>query len=180
MKILRRVLFYLALTAGVVVVALSVSVYLYKDRIIQQFIREANKQLNTPVTIKRMDVSMFEHFPRVSIVFHDVYVEDSHEGKYPLLTAKKIALQLNPLQVWKGDYTVKGMEIHDSQAYLKVRDDGENNYTIVKKNASGNSQGGVAFALSNVSLTNTTVHYVDMRMLHDFIFKICMIPSPSL
>lgn len=171
MKILRRVLFYLALTAGVVVVALSVSVYLYKDRIIQQFIREANKQLNTPVTIKRMDVSMFEDFPRVSIVFHDVYVEDSHEGKYPLLTAKKIALQLNPLQVWNGDYTVKGMEIHDSQAYLKVRDDGENNYTIVKKNASGNSQGGVAFALSNVSLTNTTVHYVDMRMLHDFIFK---------
>ena len=171
MKILRRVLFYLALSAGVLVVALSVSVYLYKDRIIQQFIREANKQLNTPIAIKRIEVSVFDDFPRFSIVFHDVYVEDSHPGKYPLLTAKKVAFQLNPLQVWKGDYTVKGMTIHDSQAYLKVSDDGENNYTIVKKQTTGNNQGSLGFALTNVSLTNTTVHYVDMRILHDFVFK---------
>lgn len=171
MKILRRVLFYIALTAGAVVIALSVSVYLYKDRIIQQFIREANKQLNTPIAIKRIEVSAFNDFPRLSIVFHDVYVEDSHPGKYPLLTAKRIAFQLNPLQVWKGDYTVRGMEIEDSEAYLKVNDEGENNYTIVKKKTQGEAQGGLAFALNNIALKKTTVHYVDMRMLHDFVFK---------
>jgi hypothetical protein len=78
LKKIRRVLFYLALSVAVVVVALMVSVFLYKDRLIQQFIREANKQLNTPVNVKRMDVSVFSHFPQVSIVFHDIYVEDSH------------------------------------------------------------------------------------------------------
>ena len=173
MKSLRRVLFYMTLSAGVVIVGLAVSVFLYKDRIIQQFIREANKQLNTPITIKRMDVSLFEDFPQLSIEFHDVYVEDSHPGQYPLLTAKKVSFQLNPLQVFRGDYTVRGMQITDSETYLKINKDGENNYTIVKKQKTtkGASRSALGFALSDVSLRKTAVHYVDMRMLQDFSFK---------
>ena len=153
-------------------VALAVSVFLYKDRIIQQFIREANKQLNTPITIKRMDVSVFQEFPQLSIVFHDVYVEDSHTGRYPLLTARQVSFQLNPFRVWQGDYTVNGMEIEGSETYLKINEDGENNYTIIKKQpASANNGSSLGFALSDVSLRNTAVHYVDMRILHNFTFK---------
>lgn len=172
MKSLRRVFFYLALFAGVLIVALTASVFLYKDKIINQFIREANKQLNTPITIKKMDVSVFEDFPQLSIVFHDVYVEDSHAGQYPLLTAKKISFQLNPLQVWRGDYTVKGMEIHNSETNLKINSDGENNYTIVRKPmGAGAGQSSLSFALSNVSIFNTTVHYLDLRIRQDFTFR---------
>ncbi|MEX1240912.1 MAG: AsmA-like C-terminal region-containing protein [Cyclobacteriaceae bacterium] len=172
MKTLRRILFYLTLTAGALTIALAASVFLYKDRIIQQFIREANKQLNTPITIKRMDVSVFQEFPQLSIVFHDVSIEDSHPGQYPLITAKKISFQLNPLQVWRGDYTIRGMEINDSEAHLKINEKGENNYTIVKKqDRSGNAGSTLSFALANVSLHNTTVHYLDLRLLQDFTFQ---------
>ncbi len=171
LKLLRRVLFYFALSAGVLVIGLTVSVFLYKDRIIAQFIREANKQLNTPITIKKMDVSMFEDFPQLSIVFHDVYVEDSHPGHYPLLTARKISFQLNPISVWRGDYTVRGLEIDDSETYLKINDEGLNNYTIVKKASGGEgSASAVSFELSNVTLRNTVVNYVDLRLLQDFTF----------
>lgn len=170
LKILRRVLFYLTLSLGVLLIAVTASVLLYKDRIIQQFIREANKQLNTPVSIKRMDVSVFERFPQLSIVFHDVYIEDSHQGQYPLLTAKKISFQLNPFQVWRGDYTIHGLEIHDSETHLKISEDGSNNYTIVKKQMAGSSRSSIGFALSNVSLHNTKVHYLDLRILQDFTF----------
>lgn len=171
LKILRRVLFYLTLLAGVLVVALSVSVFLYKDRIIQQFIREANKQINTPITIKRMDVSVFEQFPQLSIVFHDVYVEDSHAGQYPLLTAEKVSFQLNPLDVWRGDYAINGMEVEGSKTYLKINDAGENNFTIIRKLSPSSQGSSLGFQLSNVSLRNTVVHYVDLRILHDFIFR---------
>jgi len=156
---------------GVLVIALAASVFLYKDRIIQQFIREANKQLNTPITIKKMDVSVFQEFPQLSIVFYDVYIEDSHPGQYPLVTAQKVSFQLNPLQVWRGDYTIQGMEIRDSEAHLKINEKGENNYTIVKKQKGIEGQSAVSFALSNVSLHNTRVHYVDLRMVQDFIFQ---------
>ena len=171
MKLLRRVFFYLALTVGVLIVALTASVFLYKDRIINQFIREANKQLNTPITIKKMDVSVFEEFPQLSIVFHDVYVEDSQPGQYPLLTAKKISFQLNPLRVWQGDYTVSGMEVSDSETNLKIDEEGENNYTIIKKQKGPAGGSSLGFALADVSITNTVVHYTDLRIRHNFTFK---------
>ncbi len=172
MKVVRRVFFYLCLLTGVVLIALTASVLLYKDRIIQQFIREANKHLNTPITIGQMDVSAFNDFPQLSIVFHDVYVEDSHPGKYPLLTAKTISFQLNPLAVWRGNYTVKGMKIRDSEAHLKIDAEGVNNYTILKKvTGSEGSSGNLGFALTNVSLDNISVRYVDFRNLQDFLFN---------
>jgi hypothetical protein len=171
LKLIRRVLFYLTLILGVLMVSLAASVYLYKDRIINQFIHEANKQLNTPIAIKKIEVSVFQEFPQLSIVFHDVYVEDSHEGQYPLLTARKISFQLNPLEVWRGNYTVKGMEIYDSETNLKINNAGENNYTIIKKQTRGESANRkIGFALSNVALRNTAVHYTDLRLLQDFTY----------
>lgn len=171
MKKIRRVLFYLALSVAVVVVALMVSVFLYKDRLIQQFIREANKQLNTPVNVKRMDVSVFSHFPQVSIVFHDIYVEDSHPGRYPLLTARKASFQLNPWSLWQGDYTIRGLVIEDSETNLKIDENGVNNYTIVRKAASGSQGSAVSFALSSILIKGAVVHYLDIRTLQDLSFS---------
>jgi len=172
LKLFRRVLFYSTLTVGAVLIALTAAVFLYKDRIIRQFIREANKQLNTPITIRKMDVSVFEDFPQLSIVFHDVSVEDSHPGQYPLLTARKISFQLNPFQVWRGDYTVKGMEIHDSETNLKIDEEGSNNYTIVRKQTQSKpGENALVFALADVAIHNATVNYVDLRLLQNFTFR---------
>ena len=170
MKLLRRVLFYTILCLGIFFIALTASVFLYKDRIINQFIREANKQLNTPITIKKMDVSVFQQFPKLSIVFHDVYVEDSQPGQYPLLTAKKISFQLNPIEVWRGTYTIKGMEVFDSETHLKIDEDGRNNYTIIKKQTPSGTGSAIGFALSNLRLHHTVVHYRDLGMVQDFTF----------
>jgi hypothetical protein len=64
------------------------------------------------------------------------------------------------------------MEIHDSETHLKITAEGDNNYTIVKKLQAGKtSAGSVSFALSNVSLRNTVVHYLDLRTLQDFTFS---------
>ncbi len=102
MKTLKRLLFYISLAFGAILIASLTSVFLFKDRIIQQFITEANKSLSTPVKIGKIDISPWDDFPNMAIVFHDVYVEDSHPGNYPLLTAKKVSFFLNPIEVWKG------------------------------------------------------------------------------
>ena len=63
------------------------------------------------------------------------------------------------------------MKIHDSETYLKINAEGENNYTILRKQPAGpESAGAVGLALSNVSLNNTAVHYFDLRTLQDFTF----------
>jgi hypothetical protein len=169
LKILRRVLFYTGLTLAVLLIALTASVILFKDRIINQFIREANKQLSTPVKIGKIDISVFQQFPQMSIVLNDVYVEDSQKGEYPLLTAKKISFQMNPIEVWRGNYTIKGLRVEESETNLKINAKGENNYTVIKEGNS-NQKGSVAFELRDFSLIDTKVHYIDLTLRQEFTF----------
>jgi hypothetical protein len=169
LKTLKRVLIYFFTTIGVLLIALTLSFYLYKDKIIKQFINEANKQLNTPVNVGKIQVSMFQDFPQLSIVLTDVYVEDSHKAKYPLLTAGEVSFQMNPLTAWNGDYTVSGLHIRDSQTTLKINSQGQNNYTIFKSSSAAN-QGAVKFELKDIVLENTIVRYLDLRAKQDFNF----------
>jgi hypothetical protein len=157
------------LTACVLLVALVASVFLFKDRIINQFIREANKQLNTPVKIGKIDVSVFQQFPLMSIVLTDVHVEDSHAGQYPLLTAGKISFQMNPVEVWQGIYVISGLKITGSETNLKVNARGENNYTVVKKGGAS-EKSSISFELKNVALTDAKVHYIDLRSKQEMTF----------
>ncbi len=161
LRVFRKILFYAGLVCGVLVLSLTISVFLFKDKIINQFIREANKQLNTPVKIGKMDVSLWQDFPRISILMKDVYIEDSHPGQYPLLTAGEVSFQLNLVDVWKENYIIQGLQIRDSETNLKLNAKGENNYTIAKGEGGGGN-GAVSFQLHKVKLLNTKVNYTDV------------------
>ncbi|HEX5170968.1 MAG TPA: AsmA family protein, partial [Cyclobacteriaceae bacterium] len=166
----KKIFFYFLLVVGVVSVTLTASVLYYRDRIISEFIRQANKNLNTPIKIGRMDVSWFADFPNLSIVFEDVYVEDSHPGLYPLLTAKTVSFQLNIIDLRNGKYNVKGLKISGSETNLKINAEGVNNYTIVKDSPNNKEAESISFELKNVSLKNTRVHYIDASINQEFTF----------
>jgi len=100
----------------------------------------------------------------------DVYVEDSHPGQYPLLTASEISFQLNLIDVWNEKYIVQGLQILDSETNLKINAKGENNYTIAKS-SSGKGTGAVSFELDKVKLKNTTVHYIDLTAEQEHSFS---------
>lgn len=151
---------YTGLGLATLLLALIVSVFLFQDKIIQQFIQEANKRLATPVDVRKIEVSIFQHFPQLSIVLHDVYVDDSHAGKYPLLTAKKISLQLNPIDAWKGIYVIQGLRVDAAEVNLKINARGENNYTVIRSESK--TSGAVSFDLQDIIFNNTRVHYLDL------------------
>lgn len=169
LKRFKRILFYFGLTVVTLLVALVISVYLFKDRIINQFIQEANKSLNTPVSIRKIDVSALSDFPSLAIVFHDVYVEDSHPGKDTLLAAKTISFRLNPVEVWRGNYDVQGLRIENSITRLKINAVGISNYDIAKKGTGGG--GTISFDLKNVKLIDTEVSYDDKDAKQYHLFR---------
>jgi hypothetical protein len=120
LKRFRKIILYFLLTLVILFTGVTISVFLFKDRIIQQFVNAANQKLNTPVKIGKIDISMFSDFPNIAIVFTDVYVEDSHPGNYPLLTADRIAFNLNAMELWKGNYSIRGLAVTGSETNLKI------------------------------------------------------------
>jgi hypothetical protein len=169
LKLVKKVFLYFLLLIAVLFISLLASVFLFQEQIIKQFIAEANERLSTPIKIKSIKVSALEHFPNLSIVFSDVYVEDSHTGQYPLLTASQISFQLNPIEVYRGIYTIRGLEILESEVNLKISKEGKSNFNIVKE--SSNQAESIGFELKNVKLNDVLVHYVDYTINHDLQFK---------
>lgn len=169
MKLVKKVILYFLIVLAVLVISLLASVFLFQEQIIKQFIAEANERLSTPIKIKSISVSALEHFPNLSIVFSDVYVEDSHAGQYPLLTAEQISFQLNPIEVYKGVYTIRGLEILRGEANLKLNKEGESNFNVIKQ--SSDSSASISFELKNVKLKNVQVRYIDFSVNHDFKFE---------
>ena len=171
-RILKKIFLYTGLGVLVIVISLVLSVVLFKDKIIRNFIEAANKDLNTKVKIAKFDVSIFSNFPQLSIVLDSVYVEDSHAGQYPLLTADRVSFQLNAWEVYRGQYNIKGLSIENSETTLKINEDGINNYIILKENKKTKTgEGEVGFELKNVLLKNAIVRYVDKSSNEDLIFS---------
>jgi hypothetical protein len=169
LKAAKKVFFYFVLAVIVLVIAFGASVYLFKDQIIQQFISEANKSLGTPVQIGQIEISAWRDFPNLAITFTDVYVEDSHPGLYPLFIAKKVSFFLNAAEAYDGKYSIRGLQIHDSETHLKVDEEGINNFTILKDSGRGGST--ISFDLNNVKLTDTKVSYHDLQASQHHIFE---------
>lgn len=170
MKTFRKLLLYISIILAVIISGLAISVFLFKDRIIKQFVNEANKRLNTPVKIGKIDISMLSDFPNLAIVFTDVYIEDSHPGTYPLLTADRIAFNLNPIEVWRGNYSIRGLSVTGSETNLKINAAGKINFNIIKEGSGGNG-GTVRFDLKNVALTKTIVSYLDQQANQHHVFN---------
>lgn len=168
MKTLRRFILYTLLFAIVLVAGLVSSAWIFKDRIINKFIEEANKSLNTPITIGKIDVSSFRNFPNFSIVFRNVYIEGSLPGKDTLLVARMISFKLNPVDVWNGDYDVRGLQVDGSLTKLRVNEIGKTNYNILKE--SSDTTQTISFHLDNVKLTDAVVFYDDdeANLYHEF------------
>ncbi len=153
------------------IIGLVASVFIFKDRIINEFIREANKSLNTPIKIGKIDISPFVDFPNMAIVFHDVYIEDSHPGESPLATAQTISFFLNPVEVWRGRYSIRGLQISDSETFLKINAAGKSNYVILKSPPKDAKPGSITLNLKNVILKNTKVSYKDLQLKQDHVFE---------
>ncbi|MBL6446326.1 AsmA family protein [Fulvivirga sp. 29W222] len=166
-KVLRKTFLYLLLAAAVVVVSSVLVTFLYRDQLIDHFIREFNKNINTPVHVDKIQVSSLSNFPQVSLSFNDVTVEESYkDSSYPLLSAKRIDFTFNPIAVFRGNYTIEEIHLTDGKCHLKINQQGETNYDIFKQPDTTQHQ-AVKLDLSKVKLKGVTFTYTnELRNVH--------------
>jgi hypothetical protein len=163
----KKLILYSGLALTIIIVGLAISIFLFKDRILQEFITEANKSLNTPVKIEKIEISAWRSFPNLAIEFTNVYVEDSHPEEFPLLTAEKVSFYINLLKAARGQYIIQGLQIRNSKTSLKVDKKGENNFTIAKGKGDTST---ISFDLKNVKLLQTVISYEDLQADQHHIF----------
>jgi hypothetical protein len=144
------------------IAGISVSVYFFKDKIIQHFIAEVNKSLNTPVKVGKIEIAAWEDFPDFAINIFDIYVEDGSPKDNALFTAKKVSFIINPIEAWKGNFEIRALRVEKSKLNAVIDTQGGNNFTIFKsQNAATPS---IEFDLKNVNLIQTEIHYDNLQI----------------
>ena len=160
-KIIKRTLtgivlvFILTISAGVI---FSI---IYKDKIIAYFLRETNKHITTPIDVGKIDVSVFSHFPNISINLQNVTIkESSNDHRGVLGKAKMISLLFNPLDLLNKNYTISGLHLSDVEVKLKIDKNGNPNYLFYKKDSTSK---GATLALQNITGEKLKIDYLDMK-----------------
>ncbi|MGD1960514.1 MAG: AsmA-like C-terminal region-containing protein [Fulvivirga sp.] len=160
-RILKKITIYTLLGTLTFVTGMVIATFLYKDQLINRFIREANKSLNTPIEVQKISVSTFNNFPELTLVFDEVIIEESYtNSSYPLLEAERLEFTFNPLDLLEGRYQVGAIRIIQANCHFKLNDQGQINYAIFKsKPESGEEK--VVFNLSQVFLEGVNFKYTN-------------------
>lgn len=161
-QLVKKLIRYTLLSGIIFTTGLLGFVYLYQDQIIHRFMAEANRYINSPVRVKKISLSAFEHFPYIAITLDQVHIEGSlSEKNHPLIIADQLYFTFNMWQLLQGNYVIDNVFLKQAQVYLHVTDE-ENNYTIFRtpENYSQNAA-KVHFKLKHIVLSEVDVTYVD-------------------
>ena len=144
-----------------VIALTSALLILFKDDIKSYAIQEINKNLNKKLNVSYIDISFWSTFPSLSLEFDNILIHDKFDTLQKIdtaLYAKKLTLKLNPIDVIKGDYSVKKIEINHAQVHLKVNENNVVNYDFLRPSEKADTS-NFDFVLEEILLTKTAFSY---------------------
>ncbi|MCU0355109.1 MAG: hypothetical protein MUD08_15430 [Cytophagales bacterium] len=148
---------------------LTLAVHFGQDAIISQVIAELNKSLQTRIDIARIEVSLWRHFPRLSVSCQTVKVHGSLPAdKTPLARAANVELLFGIGDLLGDDIAIGQAIVTDADVRLLIDAAGNPNYEILKKTPKTPGQPGeVRFDLRRVRLENVRIRYTDVPSAQD-------------
>ena len=136
-------------------------VVIKKDEVIAYFIKEANKQLLTPVDVAKIDLSIWSQFPRVSVELRGITVIESVvDQKGVLANAERLSFLFDPIELIKQNFQIDVVRIKNAEINLLVNAAGEINYKLLGTAKSGES---TLFEITQIELENVQVSYLNER-----------------
>jgi hypothetical protein len=157
-----RILKWTGISLAGLALTITLLLLIFKKDIQQYALRQLDRYLDTPVYVRQMDVTFWKTFPYLSIEFDDVLIRDqfAEEGTRPdtLLYSQKLVLNLNTSDFWKGDYTVKSIDLNHARLGLRVFEDGRVNYQIFKTDSTAQAS-EFKFVLDKVRATDLDFSY---------------------
>lgn len=134
------------------------AIYLFSGKVKEAVVNEVNTQLAAKVHVGDIAFSLFDNFPKASIVFSDIRIEESSPvNDSALAVFKKISLTLDVWDVLRERLRIQSLVLEDGYVSAATRPDGTNNYSILKekKETSGEDQ---PLTFRKVELRNAAFH----------------------
>lgn len=132
-NVLKKIFWTVLILCAILFTGVTLIITIYEDELIAHVVQEANKSLNTPVSVEEIDMSVWHHFPRVSFRFKNIDIKDSFANNdSTLLFAEVLDLSFNPLQAAFGDVLVDNVYMENASVHLRMNSAGEINYNIFK------------------------------------------------
>ncbi len=148
----------------VMVLGLGIIGWIYRDTVSDRFIEALNRQLLAEVKTESVQLSLFRSFPLASVSFKNT--EISKPAGEPLLKAGDIRLEFNIVDILRGDYTVRGVNITDASILLHTDSTGKQNF-IIWKASPENVNPGFRFDIRSMQLNNAELGYTHVTGDHN-------------
>ena len=161
MKVIRKIIFYVFMSAVLLICTGITLLWIYGEEIKNQIVRNLNTQISTPIEVQRVSIDAFDHFPFVTLSFSQVKVKESFElSEQSLLKAEKVQITINPWSIIFEDYSVNSLLIYDGQLNLKKNKKGQVNYVIFKKDSHPSGR-AVNYSIKKVVFENIDLKWKD-------------------
>ncbi|NVN93817.1 MAG: hypothetical protein HXX18_00900 [Bacteroidetes bacterium] len=153
------------------VVSGFITIYYNQSKIKQLFVAEINKSLQTEISVKDIEFSVFEKFPNASINFKEVVAKDATKDSLrdTLLTAKNIFLEFNLWDLYYKHYHIKNIELNDATVNIKVDKQGNDNFHFWKS-TENQSASKFEFSLQKIKFKNVRVKYINKAVFQYYDF----------
>ncbi len=141
-------------------------IYYNQNTIKNLFVAEINKSLQTEISVKDIEFSVFDKFPNASLNFKEIVAKDAVKDsiKATLLTAKSIFLEFNLWDLYYKHYRIKHIELIDAVVNLKVDEMGNDNFHCWKSTGKQNNS-KFEFSLKNIKFKNVQIKYINKAAL---------------
>ena len=159
----------------VVWIGLAAYVYSHKKELLQTITLQLNENLNGKLTIERMEPSLIQGFPGISVGLENVLLRDSlwDKHKHDLVKAKNVFIKIDAFSILTGSPTIKDIRISNGAIYLFTDSSGLRNTDIFKKrNTTSAGGGGGGKRINRVLLDNVNLTIEDKLKNKLFKFKV--------
>lgn len=167
-KILRKTLKITGIMLLVLIAAAFLIPILFKKQITDLVKKEINKALIAKVDFKDVSLSLFRHFPKVSISLDELSVAGINEfEKDTLISAKTLDASVNLISAIKGkDIKVYGVYLESPRIHALVNKNGKANWDIAKEagdttTSSDSSASEFKMNLKRYKISNGYILYKD-------------------
>jgi AsmA protein len=168
-KFLKKTAISIATLFLLLIIVLTIVPYVFKDEITAKLESIANEKLDAEVRFDQIGLSVFKHFPALTIYAKNVSVMSKKKQfeAVSIVKAGRVSAGLNFYSLLKGKIVLDAVYLDEADLNLEIDSKGNANFNIVKPSKSVDTA-KTEFNIKKVVIKQTNISYNDRSALLKF------------